>query len=408
MKPCFTKLCTAQRQVFCSIHQAILCYGCKDEFHHQCQVDEIVDPSRITQNITQLLTVLETITEDQSNFCIEMHIEGLEEFVHTNESKIDEIQHLLSESVTQDRFLEYTDLLEDILKVRTMINESKVYQEYCNFMINFKAKLKLLSEQELEIEEENIDTRAAPSNIENQNATSDYLNELSKATKFVKLYEKVMECSIHESELQELIINCDINKDKKLMKEILTSNTKVSNLKCLTIQNCNKNLSEVSKFLSHSLLKDINKIKLVCNQQGPKTIRKIKPILPALTSAVQFMNVKEVHLSDWEFDSKDLNVLIDSCSGVETISIQRAFFCSWNGMKLDRNRIFRTKILKLSPTSFQSFASTTTDSIIHAIGDSNLKESLNELHIRGISSHSISSLETIADSLGMSHIKLII
>ncbi|CAI2387547.1 unnamed protein product [Moneuplotes crassus] len=406
MKPCFTKLCTAQRQVFCPDHKAILCYGCKDKLHTKCQVDEIVNPDRVQANITHLERVLETMSKDNQRLEIETHIQGVPGFIKLYKSKIANTEAKLVDSVSQDRFLEYGALLKHILDIWSNIKESEVYQKYCSLMVDFVASYNLGRQNELESAEEHNDTEASLPNSDNTNATQKYLDEFSQGMPLEKLYEKVMECDLGSEKVRELEINLNIAKDVKLVDEILINEAEVKNLKCLTIQNCDKSIFEVCELLNHPLLSRIDKLKLHCDEKCPWEYCQINPILPALASAVQLMKPKEVHLKVWEFTSDDFSEFMDKCSDVEAISAQQVYFDQWNGFKPDENRSFNTKTLQLSPYGLMRFLPETLNSILEGISKCKLKDSLKKINMLNNCPETITSMKAKALSFALDHINI--
>ncbi|CAI2367433.1 unnamed protein product [Moneuplotes crassus] len=393
MKPCFTKLCTAQRQVFCQDHKAILCYSCKDKLHTKCQVDEIVDPDRVQANITHLERVFGTMDEDQTNLNIGMHIRDVEEFIHTQKSKIASIQTKFDESFKQDRFLEYKALLEEILGVSTEIKENEVFQEYCSFLVNFNVAHKLDLDQETKQDEVFADAEKSQTNQNSLETTQAYLDEFANKEDLEKLYERVMECDLQSKKLEELKIDLSIDKEVKLMDEILKSNTEVKNLESLIITNCNKSIENVAEVLNYPSLSNIETLKLNCCLEYVWPNCKISPILPALTSAVESMNIKEVHLEVWVFLCDDFTNLLKACSTCEVVSIKATDFALTDNALFDKEAKFHIKTLKLSGFCSKSFDPGNDECILEVIQKSALKDSLQEIQLGKFCSQRLSAMK---------------
>ncbi|CAI2361516.1 unnamed protein product [Moneuplotes crassus] len=406
MKPCFTKLCTAQRQVFCQDHKAILCYGCKDKLHTKCQVDEIVDPDRVQANITHLDRVLETMGGDQTNFNIGMHIRDMEEFIHTQKSKIASIQTKFDESFKQDRFLEYKTLLEEVLGVSTEIKENEVFQEYCSFLVNFNVAHKLDLDQETKQDEVFADAEKSQTCENSLETTQAYLDEFANKEDLEKLYERVMECDLQSKKLEELKIDLSIDKEIEMMDEILKSNTEIKNLEKLTLTNCDKNIENVIKFLNLPLFSNIKTLKLDCDEKCSWLYCKIKPVLPALASAVESMNIKEVNLEVWKFEANDLANFINTCSTCEVISIKSTNFGITNQSLFEKAAKSHIKTLKLSGYGNRSFLPGNDESILKIIQGSALKDSLQEIQLGKFCSQRSFQMALRMTRMGLGHIKV--
>ncbi|CAI2362070.1 unnamed protein product [Moneuplotes crassus] len=407
MKTCFTELCKSERKVFCRHHKAILCYGCKDKYHRECEVEEIIIPARIDDNITHLLKMLDIMKEDSQKLKIQMHIDGIDEFIPEYHSKTIKMKEHLANSIKHDKFLEYGDLLKSILELSERILENEVYASYCSFMMNFNTTHKVHKLKELELGEEIVNPEEPQIMEENKKATEKYLKKICEGRELEKLYEEVMKCDLKSKRLDELKIDLSIAKDVEFMNAIIKDNVTIKDLKCLTIQDCDKNISEVSRFLKHQFFTNIFKLELSCDRDCKWSSCELKTIASFLKTAIQKMGSKEVCLDVWKIGSSDFSVLLEGCTKCETLSIQRGCFKISNSIKLDKNADFSIKTLKLSCFDNYSLPPKNYESILLGIKESKLQDSIKEIRLGQHLSQNLSKMKSKAKPLGLEHIKFL-